>query len=216
MAYYFPEGSSFQYSKTFAAAKTISALTNASPAVATSTAHGYSDGDEVLLLSGWEDATNAVYQVDQLSADTFSLVDLNTASTTTFPAGSGVGTAQKISSWQQLPQALNKISSSGGDPKFSEIQLLARRTGIKVPTGFNPVSISIPLAWDPDNAIFKDMLDISRTSTPVAIKGNISGGASVYGYGYISVSDMPTFNAGQVNEVTVAMTITGRLMSYVA
>ena len=49
MAYYFPEGSKFYFSKTFAAAKTISAITNANPAVATSTSHGYVNGDEILL-----------------------------------------------------------------------------------------------------------------------------------------------------------------------
>ena len=39
MAYYFPEGSKFYFSKTFAAAKAISAITNAAPAVATAAAH---------------------------------------------------------------------------------------------------------------------------------------------------------------------------------
>jgi hypothetical protein len=43
MAYYYPEGSKVYYSTTFAVAKTVSAVTNANPAVATSTSHGYTD-----------------------------------------------------------------------------------------------------------------------------------------------------------------------------
>jgi len=89
MAYYFPEGSKFYFSNTFAAAKTISAITNASPALATSTAHGYVDGDEILLTSGWEDATDTVFRIDQLTADTFELEGLNTTNTNFYPAGSG-------------------------------------------------------------------------------------------------------------------------------
>ena len=40
MSYYFPEGTKLYYSVTFAATKTITALSNASPAAATSTNHG--------------------------------------------------------------------------------------------------------------------------------------------------------------------------------
>jgi len=105
MAYYFPEGSKFYFSKTFAAAKTISAITNASTAVATSTAHGYVDGDEILLTSGWEDATDTVYRVDQLTADTFGVGGLNTTNTNFYPAGSGAGEARKASAAALFPPA---------------------------------------------------------------------------------------------------------------
>jgi hypothetical protein len=77
MSYGFPEGSSQQFSQTFAAAKTITAMTNANPAVCTSVAHGYTTGDEVLITSTWEDATDTVFKVTVLTADTFSLSGLN-------------------------------------------------------------------------------------------------------------------------------------------
>jgi hypothetical protein len=63
MALYFPEGSSQQFSQTFAAAKNITALSNANPAVATSVAHGYTTGDEILITSGWEDVTDTVVKI---------------------------------------------------------------------------------------------------------------------------------------------------------
>ena len=52
MSYNSPEGSKFYFSTTFAAAKTVTAASNANPAVLTSVAHGYSDGDEFLFTSG--------------------------------------------------------------------------------------------------------------------------------------------------------------------
>lgn len=213
MAYYFPEGSKFYFSETFASPKTITALTNASPAVATSTAHGYTDGDEVVLTSGWEDATDTVFKVDQLTADTFSLLGLNSVDTNFYAAGTGTGTASKISGWTEIPQVLT-IATSGGDARFTTISPIARRNAINIPTGFNPTSITLTLGHDPSNANYETMLDISRTLSKVAFKMVLSGGAVTYGYGYMSVSEAPSLNVNQANTVTAALTMLGRSISY--
>lgn len=213
MAYFFPEGSSFQFSTTFASPKTITGITNASPAVATATSHGYTDGDEILLTSGWEDATDTVFKVDQQSADTFQLLGLNTSDTDFYPTGTGTGTGEKVSSWQTIPQVLT-IATSGGDARFTTISPLARRNSINVPTGFNPTSITLTLGHDPSNAVYQTMLDVSRTLSKVAFKMVLSGGAVTYGYGYMSVSEAPSLNVNQANSVTAAITLLGRSMSY--
>lgn len=213
MSYYFPEGSKFYFSNTFASAKTITALTNANPAVASSTAHGYVDNDELLLTSGWEDATDTVFKADQLTADTFSLLGLDATNTSFYPAGSGTGTAQKISTWTEIPQVLT-ISTQGGDARFTTISPLAKRNAINVPTGFNPTSINLTLGHDPANANYATMLGISRNLSKVAFKMVLSGGAVTYGYGYMSVSESPALNVNNANTVNAAITLLGRAMSY--
>jgi hypothetical protein len=213
MALYFPEGSSQQFSQTFASAKTISAVTNANPAVATSTAHGYVTGDEVLITSGWEDATDSVSQIEVVDANSFKILGLDTSNTGFFPAGTGAGTAQKISGWTSIPQVLT-ISGSGGDARFTDVQLLAKRNSLKIPTGFNATSITMSLAHDAANANFQTMVGISRNLSKVAFKQVISGGAVTYGYGYMSVSEMPKLNSNSVNSVDAAMTVIGRSISY--
>lgn len=213
MAYFFPEGSAQQFSQTFASAKTITVLTNANPAVATSVAHGYTTGDEILLTSGWEDATDTVFKVTVLTADTFSISGLDSSNTSFYPAGSGTGSCQKISGWTAIPQVLT-ISSSGGDARFTDVNPLAKRNGIKIPTGFNATSITLSLAHDPSQAAYITMLGISRNLSKVAFKQVISGGAVTYGYGYLSVSEMPKLNNNQVNTVDAAMTVLGRSISY--
>jgi hypothetical protein len=213
VAFYFPEGSVIYVSQTFAATKTISALTNANPASASSTSHGYSDNDEILLDSGWEDATDSVYRVNQTDANTFEVLGLNATDTDFFAAGAGVGTASKISSWIAVPQVLT-INSSGGDARFTPVQLLSRRNAINVPTGFNATSITMSLAHDPDDSDFQTIQSISRSLTKVAIKIVVGGGAVVYGYGYITVSELPAMTVNQVNSVQAAMTLLGRAVSY--
>lgn len=213
MAYYFPEGSKFYFSTTFGAAKSVTAVSNASPAVATSTAHGLLDGDEVLFTSGWEDATDTVFRVDQLTADTFALMGLNTTNTNFYPTGSGAGEARKVSTWVEIPQVFG-ISTSGGDARFTTISPLAKRNDINVPTGFNAMSITVTLGHDHANANYQQMLDISRTLEKVAFKMVLSGGAVAYGYGYMSASEAPQFNRNQANQVNAAITLLGRFMSY--
>jgi len=211
--YYFPEGSKFYYSTTFAAAKTISILSNASPAVATSTAHGYADDAEVLILSGWDDVNESVFKVDSLTADTFSLVDQDTSDTAWYPIGTGIGTAKLVSGWTEIPQILT-LDNSGGDVKYGTVTPLSKRNAINVPIGLNPETLTITMGHDPANATYKAMLTIGRSRTLCAFKQVIPGGAVTYGYGYMITSERAKQSAGNANSVPVGISIQGRSISY--
>jgi hypothetical protein len=213
MSYYFPEGSRIYFSSTLAAAKTVSILTNANPALATATAHGYSDNDEILLNSGWEDAHEAVWRVDQQSADTFLVLGLDSSNTAFYPAGTGIGSASKVSSWVEIPQWLG-IATDGGDPRFTEIAPLSRRNAFKVPTGFNPYGITLTLGHDPANAAWLQMLALSRTLSKTAFKIALGGGGTMYMYGYMACSEMPSLNVNEPNKATVAISSLNRPISY--
>ena len=213
MAYYFAEGSKFYFSTTFASPKSVTILSNANPALATASSHGYSDNDEILLTSGWEDATDTVYRVDQQDASTFLVTGLNSTDTDWYASGAGTGTAEKLSSWVEIPQVLN-ITSSGGDARFTNVEPLAKRNALSVPTGFNPSTITLTLGHDPSLAAYQTMLDISRTLSKVAFKVVISGGGTGYGYGYLSVSEMPQLARNQANQVQAAIGLLGRFITY--
>ena len=213
MAYSLPEGSSQQFSNTLAAAKTITAITNANPAVATCTAHGYTSGDEIMLSSGWEDANDSVYKIESVDSNSFRILGLDSTNTSFFPAGSGGGSAQKLSSWTAIPQVLT-ISASGGDARFTDVNPLAKRNGIRIPTGFNATSVTLSLGFDATTPAYKTMVGISRSLSKVAFKQVLSGGSVQYGWGYLTVSEFPKLNNNQVNTVDAAMTFLGRTMSY--
>lgn len=212
MSYKFPEGAKFQFSNTFAAVKSVTVASNANPTVLTSVAHGYVDNDELLFLSGWEDATNSIFKADQLTADTLSLLGLDTSNQQFFAAGSGLGTLQKVSNWTDIPQVLT-ISNSGGDPRYTTVQPLSARNGVQIPTGFNASTTTLTLAHDPALAAYQTMLGISRTQQLVAFRILASGGAT-YGYGYMSVAETAQMQSGQVNQVQCAIAMQGRTISY--
>jgi Phage tail tube protein, TTP len=213
VSYGFPEGSHFYFTNTLATAIAVASITNASPAVATSTAHGLADGAEVLFTSAWEDASDSVFRVGDLTADTFSLLGLNTTDENLFAPGGGVGTVQLASEWIEIPQVLT-IDTSGGDAKFTTITPLARRNALNIPTGFNATSITLTLGHDASNENYLKMLDISRSLSPVAFKMVLANGAASYGYGYMSVSEMPKLTSQQANQVTAAFSLQGRSISY--
>lgn len=213
MAYYYPEGSKIYYSSTFAGAKTISAVTNASPAVATSTTHGYTDLDPILFNSGWEDANNTIWEIDSQTADTFNITGLDSSSTTYYPAGAGVGTAQLVSSWVEIPQILD-LSSTGGGPKYGTVSPLASRNDIKTPIGFEAMSIDLGLGYDATNATWQAMLALTRAFTKVAIKIVVPGGGRLYGYGNLIASEMVEMSKGNALKVKAAISLDGRMIGY--
>ena len=54
MAARLPDGSTVSLAATYGAAKTITSISNANPAVATAAAHGFANGDLVVINSGWQ------------------------------------------------------------------------------------------------------------------------------------------------------------------
>lgn len=213
MSYSFAEGSRLFFSTTLGAAKPISQLTNAASAVATSVGHGFIDGDPILLSSGWDDATDSIYIADQQTLDTFALVDLDTTDLDLFPAGTGLGNAYKISNWIEIPQALD-IQPQGGEQKFNTIEPLARQTGIQVPAGFNPMSTSFKMGWDPANSVYKQLQALTRSKKKVAFKLTVPGAGNCFAYGYVSVSSQPRLARGQVTAVDGSIAFLGRFTSY--
>jgi len=214
MAYAFPEGAKFFFSTSLAAAKTLATMSNANPCVCGSVAHGYVDNDELLISSGWEDATDTVFKADQLTADTFSLLGLDTTNTGFYSAGGGANsTAQKISGWTEIPQVLS-VSAQGGGPRYANFNPLAERNGRRQIIGFEPASLDLTLGHDPTNATQKEMAAITRAFTKVAIKIAVPGGGRIYGYGNMAASEVPRMSPGNPNSIAVGISFDGRLISY--
>lgn len=213
MAVATPIGAAFYISQTFASAKTLTIVSNGNPALATSTSHGYSDDDEVVFFSGWDLANNSVVRVDQQSADTFLLTGLNTTSTDTYAAGSGIGTTQKISSWIQIPQILS-VSTSGGTPRYVDYRFVSAQQGLKLPDGFESSTITFDIGFDPSLSNWDTLLDISQTNTLVAYKYVRGDGAATYGYGYFNLAEQAQIASGAVDKVQATFAAQGRLISY--
>lgn len=213
MTYRTSAGSAFYISQTFASAKTVSAVTNANPAVATSTAHGYVDDDEVLFTSGWEDATDTVYRINQTATDTFEFLGLNTTNTNFFAAAGGTGTAQLVSSWLEIPQIIG-LSTSGGNPRNATVTPVKRRNGILIPLGFEPAQVTFTIGYDSGLTNWDTLQDISRSRTLCAYKSVNGNGAATYGYGYFSMGEQIQPSSDNAETIQATFSAQGRLINY--
>ncbi|GAB1389845.1 MAG: hypothetical protein AMXMBFR78_11210 [Rubrivivax sp.] len=213
MSYFLPEGSKIFMSTGLEAAKTISAVTNASTAVASSTAHGYSNGAELLFNSGWEDASDTIWRADNVNSNAFDIKGLDSSDTNWFPAGTGTGTAQKVSGWLELTQWLD-IQTQGGDAKNVTVEPISRRNAINMPAGFNPTQIQLTFGHDIGSASQQALMAASRGLQKRAFKAVIAGGMTGYFYGNVSFSEMPQIQRGQVLKVSASVNVLGRFISY--
>lgn len=213
MAMSSPVGTAYYLSSTFASAKTISALSNATTASATATSHGYSTGDEILLTSGWELATNSVYKVTVVDANTFTISGLDSSNTSNFSSGGGTGTAQKISAWVEIPQVLS-INPNGGRARFIDVRTIKALQGVKLPDGFDAASIDFEIAWDTAQSNWATIIGLSRNTTLVAYKSVKGSGAASYAYGYFQMGEQPLQASGQVDRAAATFAALGRTISY--
>lgn len=214
MAFKTPEGMKLYFSSTFAAAKTLTAITNAAPPVGTCVTHGYVANDEVLLGANWEGITDSVVRVTAPTADTVGLTGLDTSNVNFFAPGGGAGTtARKVSAWVEIPQ-VKEYNPSGGDPRFNTVKLLARRNASTFPTGgFDPVKVELKMVFDQSQANYLAMLAVSRNLTLVAYKQVLADGTATYGYGYLVVKETPVV---EDNTMVVSATFSalGQTLSY--
>ena len=154
--------------KTYGAAVTMSALTNAAEGVATLAAsHGVIVGDYLEVTSGWGRLDKKVVRVKTVSVNDVTLEGINTTSTTLYPAGSGIGSIRRITAWDNLSQ-LKDFSVSGGDQNFADVTAIDDVVERKVPTTRGAVSLSMTVMDDPTLAWYATVQTAADTSTPCA------------------------------------------------
>lgn len=214
MAYHFPAGTKAYYSTTFAGAKSVTGITNASPAVATSVAHGYTDGDPLLFASGWQDASDTLFEADQLTVDTFSLLGLDATDTNVYGAGTGTGTTKEVSGWVEFPQVLS-ITTNGGGIKYGTVDPIGSRQATKQPVGFDAIGVDMKLGYDPANATLTALQGLTRTFSKAAFKLVLPGGGRVYGYGNVACSEFPEIGSKETPlQLSASIGFDGRAISY--
>lgn len=211
-----PNGAIFSVASAYGAPKTVSALTNAKPPVATSTAHGLADGAIVEVASGWSNMDGRVARIDAPSTDSFSLENFDTLDTTKFPAGTGAGSVRAVSAWQQISQVLES-SSSGGEQQFYNYSFLEDNGDEKqIPTIRSARSITLTIADDDSLPQYAVLQAASEDRLPRAVRFQLPSGSVIYFRAYVAFSPMPTTTKNQAMALTVTLSLTGEPTRYAA
>lgn len=197
MAVALPNGSLLYIGSAVAAAKTMTAVTNADPAVVTSATHGYSDGDELIVTSGWSRLTGKTVRINVLTSNTYQLEGFDSTNTTVFAAGSGTGTTQKVTTWTQISQVLS-TSSTGGEQRFLTYQFLEADTEVEIPTVKSGGGFNFEIGDDPSLPGFAALVDANDDRVARAFKVVLASGAILYYCGYVSINKTPTLEVNNL------------------
>lgn len=192
---------------------TVSAVTNANPAVCTSTAHGLSNGDFVVFTSGWARANGRVFRVSGVSANAFSLEGFDTSSTTNFPAGSGTGTVKKVTTWTQITQILD-VQSSGGELQYTTYSFLEQDFETQIATQASAQSLAITIADDPSLSGYSAMKTAGEARAERALKATMPDSSLILYNGTVGFNETPSMSKGNVMAVNGSFSLANRPVRY--
>jgi Phage tail tube protein, TTP len=193
-----------------AASKTITGITKASPAVATSTAHGYANGDYVVLtVSGMFELDNRVVRVANVAANTFELEGVDATAYTTFTSGG----AQVITFGTTLSN-ITDVNVSGGD--FDQIDVTTIHDNVKksIPGSASPINIGMTANWDPSDAGMVALKSASDARAQRAVRVTFSDATKWCFNGYIGATNAPTGSGQQKVTTPLTINVFGRTTTY--
>lgn len=209
-----PTGTILALATVFAAAKTVTGISNAAEAVVSSTAHGYSNGDIVEVTSGWGRLNRRAFRVKSVTADTFVLEGANTTSTEFFPSGSSAGTVRKVSTWQQISKVM-RPTSSGGDPKNVTVKFLESDVEESINDGFTAVSESFDIDADEvGQAGYEALRTLTDVQTNTILKKTLKSGSIIFTPCRVALNENVKMNDGQINACTVSINANNRITRY--
>jgi hypothetical protein len=209
MAVRLPNGAILQIASAYdASSKTMSAVTNANPGVATLSDGLLSAGDFVVVTSGWAKLNNRVVKLGTPATDAYPLTGIDTSDTTKYPAGSGTGSVLRVSTWQQISQVLD-LTGQGGDQQFTTYEFLESDDQYQIPTVRSPQSLQFHIADDTTLPHYAILSAADADRQPRALKITLPGGSVLTYNAYITMNPTPSLTKGQV----MALAITASLLA---
>lgn len=189
-----------------AAAKTLSAITKASPGVVTSTAHGYSNGDIVFLtVSGMYQLNDKPVRVANVTANTFELEGIDTTLFETFSSG----TAEKVTLGTSITTATT-VSSSGGNFDFIDSTTIHANAKSQLPGLPEATTFTMDHIWDVTDTGLLALKTASDNQAKRVFQFTFgTGGKKMLFAGYVGCSLLPGGSAQQMVTTQSVITMNG-------
>lgn len=206
-----PTGSTFYIASAYGSAKTVTIVTNATEAVVTAVAHGFSNGDVVEMTSGWGRLNKRHFEIESVLTDSFVLSGEDTTNTTFYPVGTGIGSVRKATTFTQITSVMNP-QSSGGDPKTVTYKFVESDVEYSINDGFGAKSYTMELDADAlGSAGYTALKSLTQVQTDTCLKVVTRSGSRVYQPCTVALNESIRMQDGQINRVTCAVNGNNRL-----
>jgi hypothetical protein len=196
-----------------AAAKTISGITKAAPGVVSSTAHGFANGDVVLLeVQGMVELNGRLFKVVNTATDSFQLagVDGATGIDTTLYNTFSSGTAKKVTLGTSI-SGVQEFNFTGGDIKTVDTTTVNDLVDTQIVVGASAQSADMTMQWDPSAAAQQAMITAFQTRANKGFKVLWPDGAFVLWYGTVGYTGAPGGGKQGVTTSPAKITMLGGL-----
>lgn len=189
-----------------AAAKTITAITKASPGVVTSASHGYSNGDIVFLsISGMYQLNDKAVRVAGVTTDTFQIEGVDTTSFETFSSG----TAEKVTLGTSITTATN-VTVSGGNFEFIDATTIHGNSKTQIPGLPEATSFQMDHIWDISDTGLLALKSASDNQSKRVFKFTFGTGGQIMLFaGYVGASLLPAGAGQQLVTTPTVITMNG-------
>lgn len=197
-------------STVFAAPKAITAISKTDPAVANSAAHGYLNGEFVLLeIRGMLEIDHAVVRIANKTDDTYELEGIDATDLGDFISG----TAKKIT-FGASAATFTEVNASGGEADDVLIQTIHTKRGYNKPGNETPLNFAFGSLWITSDPALVELKKASRSRTIRAVRFVFPDGTLGLFAGYPSASLVPNGAAGAPVTTPVKINARGWFQDY--
>lgn len=213
MSFRLPNGSTFDFAATYSAPVTVTAISNANPAVASAAGHTFVEGDVIEVTSGWVKATGRAFKVGTVTVDTFQILGLNSTDTTKYPLGTSAGTAKSVDTWVNIPQ-ITSVASSGGEQQFYTFGFLEEDEDRQIPTTKSPSLLTLTVADDPDQPFVPVVEAADELKETRVQRLNLVNGDSILYNSIATITNTPSLTRNELMVRTITLAQQGRVTRY--
>lgn len=209
-----PTGTTFFIASAYAAAKNTTAVTNASEAVVTSAAHGYSNGDFVEISSGWGRLHKRTFRIKGVTTNDFTLEGADTTNTNFYPSGTGIGSVRKVNTWTQLTTIMNP-QTSGGEPKTVNYKYVESDVEYSINDGFSATQYTVEMDADSQStAGYGALRSLTDVQSDTCMRIVMRSGSIVLLPCTVALNEVPSLQDGQINRVRATFNGNNRPVRY--
>jgi hypothetical protein len=202
--------SKVEVAKTFGSPISIGSVSKASPAVCTSTAHGLSNGDVILITcTGMAEINGQAVRVAGVTTNTFQLEGVDSTNYTTFLTGS----CRKITSWDTASSSTG-INAQQGQPNRIDVTTLfdtERQYVFGLP---DSPELTIEGLLDPSGAATQTVRKASETNAMIPLRITFADGTQMIVNTYASAGDGFALTTGDVAKTTWSFTQVKKMKWY--
>ena len=214
MAITLTTGSTLSVAKTYAASLNFTAATNASPCALTVSGSTIVAGDYIEVSSGWGLLDKRLVRAGAgTSATSIVLEGIDTTDTTKYPAGAGIGSVRKVSTWTQITQ-VRSISASGGQQQYADVTSIVDVVTRQIPTVRGAVEMTVDVFDDPSLAWYADVMKADDARSPYGMILAFPNGSKTVANAYWSLMRVPTMAQNEALMTQISLSYAAEPVRY--